>query len=299
MSGALCEACNPRHATIRTPAYILPLMIAVRPPEYWPRIEYMALLDRVEAFVIADTFQYSRQSFQNRGLLRTPDGRQWISIPLRGHQHGRPICEVEIHGRHRWLRKHWRALHYNYRTTPFFGFYEDLLRPIFEEEWHRLSDLTTRSLELVSELLGIDTVLVRASELGGPAFDRASTQRGASRRNGAPQLVVPSELHEPPTPSSPPTRSSPPATAKPPATMEAILDVLGRSDLLVPRACASIDLQPASRVLMFEERERRQNFAGFIPGVSALDLLFNYGPEALGMIRRQVRLVDSSARSRE
>ncbi len=223
-------------------------MIAVRPPEYWPRLEYAALLDQADVFVVADTFRYSRQSFQNRTPLRTPDGRQWISIPLRGRQHGYPIGEVEIHGKRRWLRKHWRALHYNYRTTPFFDFYEDRLRPVFEDEWDRLADLTMRSIELMRTLLGIDTPLIRASELDGA-----------------------------------------------PATMEAVLEVLGRSDLVVPRATATVDLPLATHVLTFEELERRQNFAGFVPGLSALDLLFNYGPDALRMIRAQTRLVDPPA----
>ena len=74
-------------------------MIAIRPPEYFPCLAYAALLLAVDCFVLADTFQYSRQSFQNRTKVRNPQGWQWVSIPLKGGQHGRPICQVEKIGR--------------------------------------------------------------------------------------------------------------------------------------------------------------------------------------------------------
>ncbi len=222
-------------------------MIAVRPPEYWPRLETCALLDRVDHFVLADTFQYSRQSFQNRAQLRTPDGLQWITIPLHGRRHGRPICNIEIHGKHRWLRKHWRAFSYNYRATPFFEYFEDELRPMFEVEWERLADLTSHTMDLTCMLLKIETPLVRASDLDGA-----------------------------------------------PSSLDAVLDAMDDHDLLVPSVSASVDGSLASSILEFDEAERRQNFEGFEKGTTALDLLFNYGPDALGMIRKQARVLDPS-----
>ena len=228
-------------------------MIAVRPPEYWPRPEYFALMDAADLFVMADTFQYSRQSYQNRAALRTPDGRQWISIPLKGRQHGKPIADVEIRGKHRWIGKHWRALHFNYRTTPFFDFYEPRLRPLFESEWRKLSDLTAATVEHTREMLGITTPLVRASQLGGAPSSlggvlTALEEGGIARPDGA------------------------------------------ASGLLVPLESLAVDRRFASAVLGFKPAPYRQNFAGFEEGMAALDLIFNYGPEALSIIRRQAEV---------
>jgi hypothetical protein len=203
-------------------------------------------MDRADRFILADTLQYSRQSYQNRALLRTPDGSQWMSIPLRGRQHGRPICEVEIHGTPNWIRKHWRALTYNYRATPFFEYYADRLQPVFDTDWVGLADLTSRTVELIRALLGIRTPLIRASDL-----------------EGAPDSVPD------------------------------VMDAVGDTHLLVPRIALSSDRLLASSVLDFEETERHQHFDGFEPDTSALDILFNYGPEALGMIRRQRVVTDA------
>lgn len=220
-------------------------MIAVRPPEYFPRLSYMALVQHVDHFVLADTFQYSRQTFQNRSKLRNPEGWQWISVPLFGRQHGRSLRDVEIDSNVRWLERHWRAFMYNYRSTMYFEYYESSFQPFFDREWARLGPLACRSVELLCELLEIDTPLRRASEL-----------------EGAPDSVP------------------------------AIMNALGADTLLAPAEVASHEDVEVSAVRAFhyDHPTYRQNFEGFEPGMSAADVVFNYGPEAPRIITRGARV---------
>lgn len=142
-------------------------MLAVRPPEYFPRLAYMALVQQADHFILADTFPYRRQSFQNRSKLRSPQGWHWITVPVFGNREGAPISEVEIKTEGRWLEKHWRSFLYNYRTTMYFDFFEASFRPFFERPWIRLRSCTCRSVELLADLFGLGTSLTRASELDG------------------------------------------------------------------------------------------------------------------------------------
>ena len=41
-------------------------------------------------------------------------------------------------------------------------------------------------------------------------------------------------------------------------------------------------------MLCSDEPVRRQNFPGFVGGVSTLDLLFNYGPAAVALLREGI-----------
>ena len=216
-------------------------MLAVRPPEYFPRPDYFALVDLASRFVMADTFQYSRQSYQNRARLRTPEGWQWISVPLKGGQHGTPIYLTRIRPVQAWLRKHWRSLHYNYNTAPYFEFFEADLRPIFEREWSCLGDLTCASIEALCGILGISTPLIRAA--------------------GLPEQ---------------------------PANLAEVIRALEEVEILSTPEAARRDREQVSsvHVLNFDLQEYRQNFNGFEPAMSILDLLFNYGPETISMIRR-------------
>lgn len=241
-------------------------MLAARPPEYWPGPLFMALVDAAELVVLGDTLQYSRQSFQNRTLVRTPQGSQWLSIPLAGGQHGRPIDAVVIRGKHRWIRKHRRALHFNYRTSPFFDFYEPELEPLFEADWDRLGALTCRSVQILARLLGIETPIIRASELEGRPATTADIVDAAGGHAG----IVGA------------------GSAGTAGYMSAsdTLDV----DMELTRVRAAVYLEPL---------EYRQNFEGFEEGMSALDLLFNYGPDSLSMIRRSRRVDDRSIHPKE
>ncbi len=214
-------------------------LVAVRPPEYWPRPLFLALMDVADRMVLADTLPYSRQSHQNRTRIRNPAGGQWLSVPLAAGRKGRSIQEARIEGSDRWIRKHWRALAYNYRTTPFFEFYEPELAPFFEREWKRLGEITCASVQKIAELFGVETPLARASEMEGAP----SAVRDIRRIAGGAFLSA--------------------------ADTEAANRRLVRVDAVVHA----------------KELVYRQNFQGFFPGTSALDLLFNYGPEALPMIR--------------
>ena len=127
----------------------------IRPPEYFPGLPFWALVLRCDTVLLGDEFQYSRQSFQNRARLRTPDGWQWITVPLKGGQQRRPIIEVEIDNTVPWRGKHFRALMYNYRSTPFFEAYEDRFEDFFARDWLTLGPLTVASIRLVAELLDL------------------------------------------------------------------------------------------------------------------------------------------------
>lgn len=130
-------------------------MYAIRPPEYFPGLPFWAVMMHCERFVLADTFQYTRQSFQNRTKLRNPNGWQWLTVPLKGGQRGRAIAETEIDNTVPWRGKHLRALSFNYRSAPYFEYYEDRLVDFFEREWKRLGTLTVASVALVAHFLSL------------------------------------------------------------------------------------------------------------------------------------------------
>ena len=221
-------------------------MFAVRPPEYFPRAATVALYLQADGVVLADTFQYSRQSYQNRTRLRNPGGWQWISIPLKGGQHGRPIDEARIDNRAYWARKHWRAFEYNYRSTPFFELYEAQFKPFFFETWPTVGAATCASILRTLKMLDVRIDVRRASELSGR-----------------------------------------------PATLGAIVEAVEADALLVPEAL--VDVEEAGvpiRAFAFDEPEHHQNFDGFEPGMSVLDLLFNYGPEARHWLERGAVLAE-------
>ncbi|MFB6247312.1 MAG: WbqC family protein, partial [Salinibacter sp.] len=77
-----------------------------------------------------------------------------------------------------------------------------------------------------------------------------------------------------------------------PARLDAILEATGADALAQPVDQAPSDACPVPvEPVHYEHPTYRQNFEGFEPGMTALDLLFNYGREAP---RRMMRGLSTS-----
>jgi hypothetical protein len=150
------------------------MRIAVIAPEYFPGLATAALVAAVDAVVLADTTRYVRQSGQNRARLRTPEGVQWITIPVGHGQHGRRIAEMEIRASEPWRRVHLKALQFNYGATPYFEHYIMRIEELLSAPAASLADVTVASTRLVAELMGARPRWLRSSELPGSPGDLAS-----------------------------------------------------------------------------------------------------------------------------
>ena len=215
--------------------------IVVRPPEYWPALASAALMQAADIVVLADTFQYSRQSLQNRMRIRNPDGWQWVSVPLKAGQHGLPQSQTRIRPVPGWRKRHWKAILFNYSQSPYFACYRDLISTLYLRDWIRLSELNMATSRLIHKWLGGSADLIPATELKGE-----------------------------------------------PCSMEAILDHYPGTELLAPMETP----EPYSvQRLYFSPSEYRQVFAGFVSGMTVLDLIFNYGPESAGLLRTGTRIL--------
>ncbi len=191
-------------------------------------------------FIIADDWQYVRQSYQNRSKLRTPQGWQWITVPLRRGQHGLSHAFTRIAAEPGWRRRHWRSFLCNYGRTPFFGHYADQVRALLFESGASLSDLTYASIRFVHVSFGMHSVLERVSDTGADSTE-----------------------------------------------------ILGGSSpfcILSSREQARLSCARGQWVLLFNHAPYRQPFTGFEAGMSALDLLFGYGPEASAMLKDMVTI---------
>lgn len=215
-------------------------LVAVGAPEYFPRLGYAALMQAADRFIVMDTWQYVRQSYQNRSRLRTPDGWQWITVPLRRRQHGLSHARTLIAPEPGWRRRHWRSLLYNYGRSPFFDHFAERVRALLFAPGTSLTDLTYASIRFIHASFGMDSAVERSSDA---AADSAE-----------------------------------------------ILDSISPRCLLSTREQARRMRACDPLVLIFDHGSYRQPHAGFEAGMSALDLLFGYGPEAPSMLKDMVTI---------
>ena len=133
-------------------------ILILHPTFFAPIIKYVALAsDEPVVFEMWDNFQ--KQTYRNRCYIYGANGKQLLSVPV-VHAHGKgrqKTRDVRIDNSFRWQVNMLRSLEASYRSSPFFEFYEDDIRPIFEKKQDFLLDLNLASIEVVNECLGLNT----------------------------------------------------------------------------------------------------------------------------------------------
>jgi hypothetical protein len=128
---------------------------------YIPWKGYLDLVNGVDEFILYDDRQYTRRDWRNRNRIKTPQGSQWLTVPVlvRG-KYDQRIDETRV-SETDWAGKHWRTLVHNYAAAPHFQEFA----PVFEAAYRAVSDEPLLSrinrllLESVMSVLGIETVL--------------------------------------------------------------------------------------------------------------------------------------------
>ncbi|KNH28892.1 hypothetical protein ACS77_06155 [Pseudomonas syringae] len=121
------------------------------------------MIAAVDEFIIYDDMQYTRRDWRNRNQIKTPQGVQWLTVPVlvKGKYHQK-IRETEIDGIE-WAAAHWKALVQNYRRAPHFAEVSAWLEPIYiQETFTHISQLNRRLIEVICNYLGINTVITNS-----------------------------------------------------------------------------------------------------------------------------------------
>ncbi|WP_347903243.1 WbqC family protein [Pseudomonas purpurea] len=138
--------------------------IAIVQSNYIPWKGYFDMIAAVDEFILYDDMQYTRRDWRNRNQIKTPQGLQWLTVPVKvkGKYH-QTIFETEIEGSD-WAAVHWKSLQQNYRRTACFEEVSTWLEPLYLGSYTRLSELNRAFLERICKYLGIITVISNSSD---------------------------------------------------------------------------------------------------------------------------------------
>lgn len=141
-------------------------VLAAHQPNYLPWAGLFYKLGRADVWVIADDVQYTNHGLINRNRIRTPADWQWLSVPVLSRGRGlQRIAEVETDPASTWRRKHWKALQCNYRRAPYFARHAPFLEALYHREWSLLIDLNLELCRYMMQQLDIDLDFRRSSQL--------------------------------------------------------------------------------------------------------------------------------------
>lgn len=152
--------------------------VAIVQSNYIPWKGYFDLIAGVDEFILFDDTQYTRRDWRNRNQIKTPQGLQWITVPVvvKGKYHQK-ISDTEINGKN-WTSNHWKSVKLNYQRAKHFAEISDWLEPLYlRESYFLLSQMNLRFIEAVCSYLDIKTKITTSSDY---ALDNGKTARLAS-----------------------------------------------------------------------------------------------------------------------
>jgi len=132
--------------------------IAIVQSNYIPWKGYFDMINMVDEFILFDDMQYTRRDWRNRNRIKTQNGLQWLTVPVKVKgKYFQKIYETEI-SEPGWGEKHWKTISYNYSRAKYFDEYKDLFEQLFlglDEKY--LSTINFRLLSTICKILGIST----------------------------------------------------------------------------------------------------------------------------------------------
>ena len=220
------------------------MIVSIHQPQYLPWLGYFHKMNRADAFVFLDTVQFKKNEFQNRNRIKGPQGPQWLTVPVL-QQLGQDIRDVRINTTVRWQKKHITGLASCYGRAPYYGAYKDALEDLLDQPWELLSSLNIEATKLIASLIGIDTPLSLASEMECVSDDRDRRLIEITQKLGG----------------------------------SSYLAGIGGRDYMNMATWEEAGIEVLFQA--FEHPVYPQVFNGFSSHLSAVDLLFNAGEEAM------------------
>lgn len=145
------------------------MKVAIHQPHFLPWLGYLHRMAQADLFVLLDHVQFERRNYQNRTMIRMNDEARWLTVPVVQRSQKERIVDKEVDNRLEgakwWAPNHFTTLRHAYREARYFGTYAAQLKRLLETRRERLVDINQAGLDLLREAFGIRTRLVRSSEL--------------------------------------------------------------------------------------------------------------------------------------
>lgn len=135
------------------------LPIFYLPPISW----FSVLLNGNEEIIFEQYEHFPKQTYRNRANIYGANGKLSLIIPIH-HTGKRILKDIEISYAENWQKLHWKSIKTAYQSSPYFEFYEDKLKEIFDTEEKSLIKFNLRAIKIIFNILKIEKTYSLNSE---------------------------------------------------------------------------------------------------------------------------------------
>ncbi|GAW88096.1 hypothetical protein FPS14_contig00002-0007 [Flavobacterium psychrophilum] len=139
--------------------------IAILQSNYIPWKGYFDLIASVDEFIIYDEMQYTKNDWRNRNKIKTKNGIEWITIPVKVTSISQKINETLIFDK-KWFKKHQATLQTNYAKAKCFNETKDIIFGLYKQAQSKdkLSEINQIFIKGICDFLDIKTKISVSSD---------------------------------------------------------------------------------------------------------------------------------------
>lgn len=124
---------------------------------------YFDFIASVDRFIFYDDVQYSKNGWRNRNQIRTAQGLQWLTVPVRHQSLTQLIQDTQIDERSDWRSRHLTVWKKEYASAPYLSDVLVILGDMGRGIDETISQLNIRLIRSICDYLKIDTDLCLSS----------------------------------------------------------------------------------------------------------------------------------------
>lgn len=219
-------------------------LVVIHQPDFMPYLGFFQRLIQADIYIVMDNVQYVRGSSRaltNRDKIRTVRGETWINVGIQKCVFGCRIDEVLISQETQWRERSLNLLKENYRKADYFNEIYPYLEALYSLDCKKMIEFNMASIKMLIELFDIGDLEIKyASEL---AVEGKSNEQVIN-------LVKAVGCHR-------------------------YLSGTGARSYYIPELYKEAGIEVVWQ--KFEHPVYKQQFEGFIPYLSSIDLLLNCG----------------------
>ncbi|MEO9482413.1 MAG: WbqC family protein [Ekhidna sp.] len=124
-------------------------------PHYLGSLEYFVLLSQQDevCFEICDSFP--KQTYRNRTYFLASNKIHPLTVPV-SYSNGFATKAVNVSYSQRWIKDHWGALYSGYGKAPFFEYFSEEFRAVWDKKPSSLIDLNLELMQICFKILQLD-----------------------------------------------------------------------------------------------------------------------------------------------
>ncbi len=127
-------------------------------PTYFPTIAHFVAVVNADVVTFEKHDNFQKQSYRNRMQIYGANGLLKLSLPVSHAKKGDKIkyTDTQILNIEDWQTQHWRSIASAYKSSPFFEYYQDDIKPFFDTPKTNLFELNLEIFKVICECMELE-----------------------------------------------------------------------------------------------------------------------------------------------